>query len=193
MEIVYSVDGLADYLRPGGARAGHHRSTSTASSRTRSRSTSTRSRDGTDVWIAGIMQHVEEAGIHSGDSACVLPPHTLGTEMLGADPRPDRGDRAGARGRRPAQRPVRDPRGHAVRDRGQPARVADGAVRVQGDRAAGGQARLPGAARRAPRRSRPAAGYRPTGTCASRRSCCRSTGSPARTRCSAPRCARPAR
>ena len=39
--------------------------------------------DGTDVWIAGIMQHVEEAGIHSGDSACVLPPHTLGTEMLG--------------------------------------------------------------------------------------------------------------
>jgi carbamoyl-phosphate synthase large subunit len=34
------------------------------------------------VWIAGIMQHVEEAGIHSGDSACVLPPHTLGAEML---------------------------------------------------------------------------------------------------------------
>ena len=38
--------------------------------------------DGTDVWIAGIMQHVEEAGIHSGDSACVIPPHTLGPEML---------------------------------------------------------------------------------------------------------------
>jgi carbamoyl-phosphate synthase large subunit len=38
--------------------------------------------DGADVWIAGIMQHVEEAGIHSGDSACVLPPHTLGAEML---------------------------------------------------------------------------------------------------------------
>jgi carbamoyl-phosphate synthase large subunit len=34
------------------------------------------------VWIAGIMQHVEEAGIHSGDSACVLPPHTLGEEMI---------------------------------------------------------------------------------------------------------------
>jgi carbamoyl-phosphate synthase large subunit len=34
------------------------------------------------VWIAGIMQHVEEAGIHSGDSACVLPPHALGPEML---------------------------------------------------------------------------------------------------------------
>jgi carbamoyl-phosphate synthase large subunit len=38
--------------------------------------------DGEAVWIAGIMQHVEEAGIHSGDSACVLPPHTLGDEML---------------------------------------------------------------------------------------------------------------
>jgi carbamoyl-phosphate synthase large subunit len=38
--------------------------------------------DGTDVWIGGIMQHVEEAGIHSGDSACVLPPHSLGPDML---------------------------------------------------------------------------------------------------------------
>jgi carbamoyl-phosphate synthase large subunit len=37
---------------------------------------------GDEVWIAGIMQHVEEAGIHSGDSACVLPPHALGEEML---------------------------------------------------------------------------------------------------------------
>jgi carbamoyl-phosphate synthase large subunit len=40
--------------------------------------------DGEDVWIGGIMQHVEEAGIHSGDSACVLPPHSLGSEMLDA-------------------------------------------------------------------------------------------------------------
>ncbi|MGI8729783.1 MAG: carbamoyl-phosphate synthase large subunit, partial [Solirubrobacteraceae bacterium] len=38
--------------------------------------------DGEGVWIGGIMQHVEEAGIHSGDSACVLPPHSLGPEML---------------------------------------------------------------------------------------------------------------
>jgi carbamoyl-phosphate synthase large subunit len=38
--------------------------------------------DGHEVWVAGIMQHVEEAGIHSGDSACVLPPHSLGPEML---------------------------------------------------------------------------------------------------------------
>ena len=38
--------------------------------------------DGSEVVIGGIMQHVEEAGIHSGDSACVLPPHSLGQEML---------------------------------------------------------------------------------------------------------------
>ncbi len=38
--------------------------------------------DGTDVYVAGIMQHVEEAGVHSGDSACVIPPLSLGEEML---------------------------------------------------------------------------------------------------------------
>ncbi|CAN5196323.1 carbamoyl-phosphate synthase large subunit [soil metagenome] len=38
--------------------------------------------DSEDVAVAGIMQHVEEAGVHSGDSACVLPPMSLGEEML---------------------------------------------------------------------------------------------------------------
>ena len=38
--------------------------------------------DGKDVVIGGIMQHVEQAGIHSGDSACALPPMTLGTEDI---------------------------------------------------------------------------------------------------------------
>jgi carbamoyl-phosphate synthase large subunit len=38
--------------------------------------------DGEQVWVAGIMQHVEEAGVHSGDSACVIPPLSLGEEML---------------------------------------------------------------------------------------------------------------
>jgi carbamoyl-phosphate synthase large subunit len=33
--------------------------------------------DGKDVFIAGIMEHIEEAGIHSGDSACTIPPHSL--------------------------------------------------------------------------------------------------------------------
>ncbi|NDY42046.1 carbamoyl-phosphate synthase large subunit [Dissulfurirhabdus thermomarina] len=38
--------------------------------------------DGRRTLIAGIMEHIEEAGIHSGDSACVLPPRTLGEEIL---------------------------------------------------------------------------------------------------------------
>ena len=40
--------------------------------------------DGTDVFIAGIMEHIEEAGIHSGDSACSLPPYSLSPEILAA-------------------------------------------------------------------------------------------------------------
>ncbi len=38
--------------------------------------------DGEDVVIGGIMQHIEDAGVHSGDSACVLPPYRLGPEEL---------------------------------------------------------------------------------------------------------------
>ena len=33
--------------------------------------------DGTDVTVAGVLQHIEEAGVHSGDSACSIPPHSL--------------------------------------------------------------------------------------------------------------------
>jgi carbamoyl-phosphate synthase large subunit len=81
MEIVYSVDGLRDYLQRVGTAPG------AAIYLDRFLEDSIEVDvdalcDGTDVWIAGIMQHVEEAGIHSGDSACVLPPHTLGEEVL---------------------------------------------------------------------------------------------------------------
>ena len=38
--------------------------------------------DGTDTYIAGIMEHIEEAGIHSGDSACSLPPHDLSAATI---------------------------------------------------------------------------------------------------------------
>jgi carbamoyl-phosphate synthase large subunit len=38
--------------------------------------------DGTTTVVAGIMQHIEPAGIHSGDSACVLPPYSLSDEIL---------------------------------------------------------------------------------------------------------------
>jgi carbamoyl-phosphate synthase large subunit len=38
--------------------------------------------DGKDVVIAGVMQHIEEAGVHSGDSACSLPPYSLDAEIV---------------------------------------------------------------------------------------------------------------
>jgi carbamoyl-phosphate synthase large subunit len=38
--------------------------------------------DGTDVHVAGIMQHIEEAGVHSGDSACSLPPYSLDADVI---------------------------------------------------------------------------------------------------------------
>ncbi|HEY3865397.1 MAG TPA: carbamoyl-phosphate synthase large subunit [Solirubrobacteraceae bacterium] len=119
MEIVYSRDGLADYLRReaspgglndatpsgnpdpsmGGAGSPHGPPTSGESDGSDAPVSSgaifldhfledaievdvDALCDGETVWIGGIMQHVEEAGVHSGDSACVLPPHSLGEEML---------------------------------------------------------------------------------------------------------------
>jgi carbamoyl-phosphate synthase large subunit len=38
--------------------------------------------DGTEVFIGGVMEHIEEAGVHSGDSSCALPPITLGRSVL---------------------------------------------------------------------------------------------------------------
>ncbi|MGN6500736.1 MAG: carbamoyl-phosphate synthase large subunit, partial [Tsuneonella sp.] len=38
--------------------------------------------DGTEVRVAGVMQHIEEAGVHSGDSACTLPPYSLPDEIV---------------------------------------------------------------------------------------------------------------
>ncbi len=38
--------------------------------------------DGEAVHVSGIMEHIEEAGVHSGDSACSLPPHTLSTDII---------------------------------------------------------------------------------------------------------------
>ncbi|PHR59361.1 MAG: carbamoyl phosphate synthase large subunit [Robiginitomaculum sp.] len=38
--------------------------------------------DGTDVYVSAVMEHIEEAGVHSGDSACSLPPYTLSPKMV---------------------------------------------------------------------------------------------------------------
>jgi carbamoyl-phosphate synthase large subunit len=93
MEIVYSVEGLQNYLERvgiiGGDGTGGNPGTGKSPTIYLDRFLEDSVEvdvdalcDGEDVWIAGIMQHVEEAGIHSGDSACVLPPHSLGEEML---------------------------------------------------------------------------------------------------------------
>jgi len=88
MEIVYSREGLADYLSrelPPDAGGRDDSSPSIFLDRFLENATEVDVDalcDGTEVWIGGIMQHVEEAGVHSGDSACVLPPHSLGEEML---------------------------------------------------------------------------------------------------------------
>ena len=45
--------------------------------------------DGEEVLIGGIMEHVEQAGVHSGDSGCSLPPNSLTRETAGRDARAD--------------------------------------------------------------------------------------------------------
>ena len=85
MEIVYDLDGLEDYLLRVGAAAVASEHGTIYLDRFLENSIEVDVDalcDGEDVWIGGIMQHVEEAGIHSGDSACVLPPQTLGDEIL---------------------------------------------------------------------------------------------------------------
>jgi len=95
MEIVYSRDGLADYLRREVQPPDRHDANQPPSPQGSTQKIFLDRFlenaievdvdalcDGREVWIGGIMQHVEEAGVHSGDSACVLPPHSLGGEML---------------------------------------------------------------------------------------------------------------
>jgi len=81
MELVYSTEALADYLDRTGANGGREIFLDRFLENAIEMDVDAIC-DGTDVWLGGIMQHVEEAGIHSGDSACVLPPHSLGGDML---------------------------------------------------------------------------------------------------------------
>jgi carbamoyl-phosphate synthase large subunit len=82
MEIVYSVQGLRDYLERVGTEAGTQIYLDRFLEDSIEVDVDALCDAEGEVWVAGIMQHVEEAGIHSGDSACVLPPHTLGEEMV---------------------------------------------------------------------------------------------------------------
>ena len=177
-----------------GRPAAAARSTSTASWRTRSRSTSTR---------CATASRSGSAGCSSTSRRRASTPATA--------PRCCRRTRSGPRCSPSCARQTEGialglgvvglinvqyaiTRRPGLRHRGQPARVADRAVHLQGGRRAAGQDGRAAHARRADRRPRPARGPDgPATTSRSRRRCCRSTASRTPTRCSAPRCARPAR
>ena len=111
--------------------------------------------DGEEAWVAAVLEHVEPAGAHSGDSACVVPAPSV-TAALEDEIRAVASTLArglGARGLLNLQLAVA--RAAPVRARGEPARVAHGAVRGQGDGRAARRARGAAAARRPARRARP--------------------------------------
>ena len=62
--------------------------------------------DGTIV-IGGMLEHIEFAGVHSGDAAMVLPPHTLSKKVIGKNPRLHARDGARIAGQRLDERPIR--------------------------------------------------------------------------------------
>ena len=91
------------------------------------------------VVIGGIMEHIEEAGIHSGDSSCVVPPFLVAERHLATIRDYTRRIARALEGRRPDERAVRDQGRRGLRARGEPARVAHRAVPVEGDRRAAGE------------------------------------------------------
>ena len=107
------------------------------------------------VFVAGVMEHIEEAGIHSGDSACSLPPYTLSPEIIAEIERQTERARPRPRRRRADEHAVcREGRGH-LRAGGQSARQPHRALRRQGHRRPHRQDRRARHGRRA------AGGFRP--------------------------------
>jgi carbamoyl-phosphate synthase large subunit len=82
MEICYSSDGLAAYLEQNVKADQEHPLLLDRFLENAIEVDVDALADGEASFVAGVMQHVEEAGVHSGDSACVIPPMSLGEEML---------------------------------------------------------------------------------------------------------------
>ena len=91
--------------------------------------------DGERTIVGGVMEHIEEAGIHSGDSACAIPPFSLSAEVVAELKQQTYAlaEALNVRGLMNIQFAVKD--GDSLRPGGQPAGVADRAVRLEGDRA----------------------------------------------------------
>ena len=81
MEICYSPEGLAEYLEANVQADQEHPLLLDRFLEDAIEVDVDALADGEEVAVAGIMQHVEEAGVHSGDSACVIPPMSLGAGM----------------------------------------------------------------------------------------------------------------
>ena len=82
MEIVYSDDMLVDYVRRSTLIGPDHPVLVDRFLEDAVEIDVDALYDGTELYLAGVMEHIEEAGIHSGDSACALPPITLGRADL---------------------------------------------------------------------------------------------------------------
>ena len=80
--------------------------------------------DGEELFLGGVMEHIEEAGIHSGDSACALPPITLGDREIDRIREATEAIARGVGVLRADQHPVRPRLRRALRARGQPAGVS---------------------------------------------------------------------
>ncbi|MBM9615668.1 carbamoyl-phosphate synthase large subunit [Desulfobulbus rhabdoformis] len=82
MRIVYNEQGIRDFMAIPGMSGGEHPVLLDQFLKDAIEVDVDAVCDGTTTVLGGIMEHIEEAGIHSGDSACVLPPHTLPAAML---------------------------------------------------------------------------------------------------------------
>ncbi|WP_303722829.1 carbamoyl-phosphate synthase large subunit [Malonomonas rubra] len=82
MEIVYDVERLRDYMKFAVQASPEHPILVDKFLQDAIEVDVDALADGTDVVIGGIMQHIEEAGIHSGDSACALPPYSLSDDII---------------------------------------------------------------------------------------------------------------
>ena len=111
--------------------------------------------DGDTVFVAGVLQHIEEAGVHSGDSACSLPPYSLSDAIIAEIERQTEllARALDVRGLMNVQFAVKGRAG--LHHRGQPARLAHRAVRRQGDRHPDREDRRTGDGGRAPGELRP--------------------------------------
>ncbi|MEK6657097.1 MAG: carbamoyl-phosphate synthase large subunit [Nitrospirota bacterium] len=82
MEIVYSKKDIKDYMKRAVAASPEHPILIDKYLEDAIEIDVDAISDGYDVVVAGIMEHIEEAGVHSGDSACSLPPYSLGNSMI---------------------------------------------------------------------------------------------------------------